>query len=437
MMFKELLSLSFTSQIVVITIISSICYIVFSFLRVILGPIISPVYSVLYHLLSRASTRTKQPITASPTSQQPPRQKAGAGSIKSLLQKSKTSASTASKDHHNSHELFLEGLKGHTDDILGLAFSKDGSAIATVAADRIVRIFSFKPGKTSPSRQIELRKGVTDIAFCGSSSSLVAVQTQGLAGSAGLGAIDVSIAHHQQPDKLPGDVFLWEKENIHKNRLPGMCLLGGGDFLVSSTTATDIHVFSCHNGAEVGSIDHGGLTTHAVAVSQDGTFFAAATFTSDVKVYRIIQDKKTGSVQGVKKAMQLSGHKSKVLAVAFSTDSKSMVTASADGTLKIWNIGVRYLEQEDPKLILTFFPALQPGQQYEGLAWGPGGVIAAVKGTTLHFIDAKTGSIMESVNKAHDKAITAMKWAPEKRDGVAVLATGGEDHRVRMWRAPS
>jgi hypothetical protein len=51
--------------------------------------------------------------------------------------------------------------------------------------------------------------------------------------------------------------------------------------------------------------------------------------------------------------MELKGHKSQVMAVAFSPDSKRCVTASKDGTLRIWNIDVRYQLEEDPKTLLV------------------------------------------------------------------------------------
>lgn len=41
-----------------------------------------------------------------------------------------------------------------------------------------------------------------------------------------------------------------------------------------------------------------------------------------------------------------------VMGVSFSPDSKRVVTASEDGTLRVWNIEVRYHMSEDPKVLL-------------------------------------------------------------------------------------
>jgi WD40 repeat protein len=51
--------------------------------------------------------------------------------------------------------------------------------------------------------------------------------------------------------------------------------------------------------------------------------------------------------------MELKGHKSQVAAVSFSPDARRAVTVSKDGTLRVWNIDVRYHLAEDPKTLLV------------------------------------------------------------------------------------
>lgn len=51
--------------------------------------------------------------------------------------------------------------------------------------------------------------------------------------------------------------------------------------------------------------------------------------------------------------MELKGHKKKVMSVALSPDNKRAVTVSQDGTLRVWNIDVRYQMSEDAKTLLT------------------------------------------------------------------------------------
>ena len=66
-------------------------------------------------------------------------------------------------------------------------------------------------------------------------------------------------------------------------------------------------------------------------------------------MYEVAFDR-VGTFTGIKLAMALKGHKSKVYCLDFSPDLSKVVTASGDGLLKVWNINVRYHMDEDPKV---------------------------------------------------------------------------------------
>lgn len=373
------------------------------------------------------------PSAASPASKAQA-QKQGV-SLKQLLKDQKKKPGGGS-DRHSANALFINTLKGHSDAINGLAFSPTGTALVTACDDRTVRVFNLQDvyAKSIPFRHKELKRGTTDVAF-GDDDAHVAVLTSGTAGSAGLCMLD------WPANGAP--VAAWEKDKTH-GILPGFRLRsvastkGGHGVIVSSTAKTDIKVFS-PSGAELATIDTGGWHQTDVALSRDGRWVAAATFTSDVKVYELTFDR-GGAFTGASKAMDLKGHRRKVLCLDFSPDLKKMVTVSEDGTLKVWDINVRYALREDPKELLSAGLALVPNQFYSRVAWGPDGYIAAVHGSMVHILDSRSGEVVERIEDAHDTAITAIEWAPTKLAGpqgrVSVLATGGSDGRVRLWRAP-
>jgi hypothetical protein len=64
------------------------------------------------------------------------------------------------------------------------------------------------------------------------------------------------------------------------------------------------------------NVDHGGILTNDAAMSAEGRFFAAATFTSDVKVYEVCFER-GGDFSRVNKAMDLKGHKGQVSHIHF------------------------------------------------------------------------------------------------------------------------
>lgn len=72
---------------------------------------------------------------------------------------------------------------------------------------------------------------------------------------------------------------------------------------------------------------------------------------------------------------------------------------------QVWNINVRYHMDEDPKVLLTTGLSLPPGQCYRRIAWGPDGHIAAACDRMVHFLDARTGEVVDRVEEAHDAAV--------------------------------
>ncbi|KAI7845338.1 hypothetical protein COHA_001045 [Chlorella ohadii] len=341
-------------------------------------------------------------------------------------------------DKHASSKLFITGLRGHTAEVTGLSWSPDGESLATACDDRTVRVFDLRDptAKSIPCRKKELlRCGVQDVAF-GDDAQHVAVLTKGMVNAAGL--MMLNFAGTKEPAEE------WNLEGIFNGKLPGLCLAsassskGGYGVLAASSNKTDLRVFNTL-GRQLGQMDTGGLNNYMATISRDGRWVAAGTFTSDVKLYEVQFDR-TGQFTGVKMGMSLKGHKSKVFCIDFSPDLTKMVTASGDGLLKIWNIAVRFHMDEDPKVLLSTGLSLLPGKCYSRLAWGPENLIAAACGSMLHFLDCRTGEVVERIDEAHDAAITSLEWSTSKLRGphgpAHVLATAGLDGRVRLWAAP-
>ena len=179
-----------------------------------------------------------------------------------------------------------------------------------------------------------------------------------------------------------------------------------------------------------------------MSVSRDGRWIAAATFTNDVKLFEVAFDGH-GAFQGLPKATPLAGHTGRVWTLDFAPDLTRCATASADGTLRTWDLAVRFALREKPRpLVVAELPAaLRDGSAHPlRLSWGPAGVIAAAKGTALAFFDEGTGDMLEVVEDAHLAPIAALAWGPSKIKALEVdvwpLATAGLDGRVRLWRPP-
>ncbi len=159
----------------------------------------------------------------------------------------------------------------------------------------------------------------------------------------------------------------------------------------------------------------------------------------------------------------LSGHRGGATAVGYTPDGRSIVTAGADGKLKVWNAAssatVRTIEPTEGaatamsvlgRRALTGHGNgrvalwdLDTGQRVASFRRGEAGITAvgfAREGarllvssadSILTVWDASAPQSPVGQIEAHDGAATAV--ASAERGGF--IATGGEDHAVRLWRA--
>ena len=134
-------------------------------------------------------------------------------------------------------------------------------------------------------------------------------------------------------------------------------------------------------------------------------------------------------------------HKKAVNAAAFTPDSKLFVTASADGTVKVWDILAarkHHKEMEEkgsdakpavPKPLLTITahsgnPVTALSIQPDGSAYATGGSDGNVK-----LWHADTGKVALTILGAHPGGVRAIQFSPDGK----VLATAGADRTVKLW----
>ncbi len=114
-----------------------------------------------------------------------------------------------------------------------------------------------------------------------------------------------------------------------------------------------------------------------------------------------------------------SSHSSNVTSVAFSSDGASFVSASLDGTVRLWST--------NGALIGTF-----EGHKAEvtAVAFGPDGTQLAsgsVDGT-IKLWDRAAGTCLFTIS-AHSGAVSSLSFTPDSTR----LLSGGEDASVRLW----
>ncbi|CAL1356921.1 unnamed protein product [Linum trigynum] len=426
-------------------------------LSVLLGALIAFFFFKSYSLKRKSEIGT---LAKPELHSDPAKKPARAPQSKKSHSKPHSHSHVSDKDQNKRHHpLDLNTLKGHGDSVTGLCFSPDGRHLATACTDGSARVFKLDDASSKSQKflRINLPPGgqPAAIVFSGDSSSVV-VASHAMSGSSlymyGEEKAKPSNDSKQQP-KLPLPEIKWKHNNIHGPRavvtlVETASTYGSGDgstIIASCSEGTDIKLWHGKTGKLLGEVDTNQLKNTMATISPNGRFIAAAAFTADVKIWEIIYAR-DGSVKEVTNAMQLKGHKSAVTWLCFCPSSEKIITASKDGSIRIWNINVRYHMDEDPK-VLKVFPITTLDSngatvQYRHLNISPDGkILAATHGPTLQWLSVETGEVLDTAEKAHDGDITWTAWSPKPVPvgdrHTLVLATASLDKKVKLWGVPS
>lgn len=161
---------------------------------------------------------------------------------------------------------------------------------------------------------------------------------------------------------------------------------------------------------------------YGTGFSPDGSLLSSVG--SDRRIW--LYDGKTGEA---KQQIGEGEHKGSIFGVSWAKDSRRFVTASADQTVKIWDVEAAKCVQSwrmgDEGVVSI------PDQQV-GVTWPAGrsdGLVISVdlEGNLNYLTEGSAKPV--KVVRGHQKAITAAGFAPESK----TLWTGSYDGRVRAW----
>lgn len=152
-------------------------------------------------------------------------------------------------------------------------------------------------------------------------------------------------------------------------------------------------------------------TINQVIYSPDGKIFAAAT-----SYGAYIFDAKTFS------QIKLIEPNTYIIALAFSSDSKTLASASWDNTIKLWDVKegtlIRTLEGHSADVTCLAFSSSEQG---EILASGS-------LDNSIRIWDAEDGELLKTL-RGHTSPIRALAISPNGK----TLATGSDDKSIRLW----
>ena len=320
----------------------------------------------------------------------------------------KTLASATAKQIQlwDTHTKQLSGvLEGHTLDVTDIVFSPDRKTIASASWDCTLRLWDTDTGKT---RKIfgKHTNSVNTVAFSPDGKT-IASASRGL-------------------------IYLWNTKGSllrlwyartgehveyavdHIDYVRTVVFSPDGKFLASGGYDSRLRLWEANTGNHIATLRGGG---DAVAFSPDGELLANE-YGGDGIIGTIgLWDAHTGELRHV-----LSKHHSPLTCMAFSPDGKTLVSASRDSEIVLWDI---------PTLRHRLSITTQHTEAVSSVAFSPDGETLASGSfdQTLRFWDPQTGEHKATLQ--YPDAITSVVFSPDGR----ILAVGwGEwsNNRIQL-----
>jgi WD40 repeat protein len=288
-------------------------------------------------------------------------------------------------------------LLGHGSYVYPVAYSPDGEWIASGSWDNTVRLWDAWTGENCA---ILTHSGyVRALAFSPDSAWL-------LSGSQARGGLDiwnVATAKHQRKLEWKQNATIRAVSITHDGALVAIGDMNGNAGILNLATGEEMHAFRTAAIA--------GVTT-SLAFSPDGRqLFGTGENAAQIDVH----DTRTGE-----RISRLTGHAGPVDSVAFSSDGRMLVSASADRTVRVWDIAAE-------KCI-----ALLNGHTDEVFtaAFHPEGkrLASAGRDRAIWLWDVTTGQEVARLD-GHTNYVISLAFSPDGRS----LVSGSGDRTVRIW----
>jgi len=318
--------------------------------------------------------------------------------------------------------------RGHSQAINNLSFSADGKFIITASDDQTARLWPFHPGEGSTSSTIESWEhsaAVTSIACSPDGSEVAATTRDGKLWFDGVG-MQRSVPFSYLVDrsaKVANARFSPDSYSIATARGQSGVIYNieaMRTFFDSQQSEFIYEKAGARAPLPLRPIEPQGVTLNghtadinSVSFSPDGRFVVTASADGTARVW----DAATGASLG-----ELRGHTGSVNSASFSPDGKFIVTAGNDATVRLWDAG-RFTQV---KMIGGTYPKSVSNAEYSP----DGRFIVAASGETAWVCDPNRGEVVRKL-EGHTGQVNSASFSPDSR----LIVTASADNTARVWNA--
>lgn len=332
-------------------------------------------------------------------------------------------------------------FSGHSDWVSDVAFSPDGSRLATTSLDRTAKIWDVTNGQELFAFE-EHSRAVISVAFSpdgkilatGSENGFIILwntETGAKINVLGSSLVAVhTVTFRPDGSRLAaayddGTVRIWNIRNYnsefvltrHAGAVNDVTYSPDGTQFATVGEDGRIIVWRSDNGAQLYSIEaeldenSNPLIINAITFSADGDQLITGNADGTVKVWNAVSGEFL---------IKLPGHTSFVADIAVSADGKRLATSSGDGTAKVW----------DTETWQTLNTLLGHEGVVSAVAFDPGSqFLATASQDRLAKVWSVENVLSPLILAGHQNVVNRLAFHPDS----TMIATAGGDQSVRLW----
>ena len=309
-------------------------------------------------------------------------------------------------------------LAGHKKTVYSVAFSPDGTKLASGSSDNTIKLWDVKTGNekgTLTGHGMKMRMDVLvgtvySVEFSPDGKMLASGSEDGTAK-----LWDVETGKVINNLSWLEKKILQEKMIVERYKAShySVAFSSDGKMLASGLADYTIKLWDVKTGNVINTLTGHTDRVTSVAFNPYGKMLASGSWDNSIKLW----DVKTGTI-----TRTLTGHKNTVDSVAFSPDGKMLASGSADSTIKLWD--VKTGNKIHTLKCYTFMDWVT------SVAFSPDGtILASAAKDTIKLWNVKTGKEIHTLIVYKD-FVNSVAFSP---DGI-MLAAGTESGTIVLWR---